>query len=233
MNQEPLSFFYNKFGYHAELIKRFGVGEKYSIIELTDGNCGVCGLNKPNTKSEIPTNIDLNNYSHRTLYTCYLNALLNNKQKHLSISSFPEQIENGKYHNIVMIGLFRPLLKRFQTKNITPVIFDINKNENCITPIHKINKELAKADLVILSATTIVNNTFTEIIANTNKKALINIAEPTTIMHSYMENWINKGVISGMVFSEELNGLFETIMDGHGTQQFKIYGKKVDFRINC
>ncbi len=229
MTQEPLSYFYNKIGYKIDLIKRFAVGEKYSVIELKDGNYGVCGLNEPDTNSEIPIKLDLNNYSHRTLYTCYLNALFNHRQKQLNKSSFPEQIQSGKYNTIVMIGLFRTFLNRFEAKNVSPIVFDINKTEDCITPIHKRNKILLKADLVILSATTIVNNTFTDIIKNTNKEAVINIAGPTSIMHSDMYNWFKNGVISGMVFPEKSDDLYDCIKKGHDTQYFKKYGKKVDY----
>ena len=230
MKHDPLAYFLEKIGYQSSHINYFNAGDKYAVIRLNDGNVGVCGIHEQLNSTEIPENskLDLNLLSHRILYTCYLNASLNHRFKNLKTSSFVETIQPGQFSTIVMIGLFRPLLDRLSQVDIHPVVFDFNKDEPGLTPMEDQNMWLSKADLVILSATTIPNGTFAEIINHTNKEALVVLTGPTSILHNDLFQYLKKGIISGMIFPKNQSELIESILAGNGTRQFKQYGRKVD-----
>jgi len=229
MNTDPLIYFYNQVGFDSSLIDIYEAGELYAVIQLKDGNMGVCGIHKKVTETiPMDADLDLNRFSHRVLYTCYLNALFNHKFSLLSQSSFVETIQPNQFKTIVMIGLFRPLLERLSKVNIYPVVFDFNKDEPGLTPMEEQNDWLLKADLVILSATTIPNQTFNGIVEHTNKNALIVLTGPTSIIHPDLFLFLKRGIVSGMIFEKNQNQLIESIQQGNGTRHFKQFGKKVD-----
>lgn len=232
MIEDPLKHFYKKIGYSASQIKQFIIGEKYAIVELGNGACGVCGKNNEALSANISQQINFDNFHDRLLYNCYVNAKLNCNWLHLSPSSFVETLKVEEYKNIVMIGLFRPLLERYHKKKVYPAVFDMNKNEPGLTPMNKQNELLRNADLVIISATTIANNTFTGIINHCPPQSLKVLTGPSSILHHDMFCFLPNGVISGMVFAPNKQGLIEVIKKGHGTKHFKKFGKKVDLNGN-
>ena len=91
---DPLAYYLETIGYESKKINQFFIGEKYAIAELSDGYCGVCGHTFDVSQVAVPSALNLNENTHRLLYVCYLNALLNRHCSHLPTSSFVEQI-NG------------------------------------------------------------------------------------------------------------------------------------------
>jgi uncharacterized protein (DUF4213/DUF364 family) len=91
---------------------------------------------------------------------------------------------------------------------------------------------LKKADLVIMSATTLANNTFNQIITNINTDATVAFTGPSSILHRDFFKFIPNGIISGMLFEPGNQELIDCIKNGHGTQYFKRFGKKVDLYHN-
>jgi uncharacterized protein (DUF4213/DUF364 family) len=225
---EPLSHFYNKIGYSPNEIKQFIIGKKYALVELNNGFCGVCGKNNQQLSAKISTSLNLNKFHDRLLYNCYVNAKTSCLYQQWPKSSFVETVDIEKYKNVVMIGLFRPLLKRYHKKQVYPAVFDMNKNEPGLTPMHKQAEMLQKAGLVIISATTVANQTFMDIINQCSPKAVKVLTGPSAILHPDMFNYIPSGVISGMVFAPNNAPLVASINAGHGTRHFKHFGKKID-----
>jgi hypothetical protein len=131
-----------------------------------------------------------------------------------------------------MIGYFKPLLKRYQEWGIKPIVFDHNKNDKALTPMAEQACWLKKADLVIMSATTLANNTFNQIISNINTDATVAFTGPSSILHRDFFKFIPNGIISGMLFEPDNQELIDCIKNGHGTQYFKRFGKKVDLYYN-
>lgn len=230
---DPLVYYLNKTGYNPQIIRRFIMGEKYAIVELTNGHYGVCGHTEKILSSTIPNKLDLNTNQHRILYVCYLNAWHNKEHVNLPKSSFVESIEKDDYQDIVMIGLFKPLLKRYAERGISPHIFDHNKESENLVPMHKQADYLKKADLVILSATTLGNNTFQGIMQNIGSDTRVAMTGPSSILDADFFQFMPGGIISGMLFTPNTPELLQCIEAGHGTQHFKIYGKKIDlFDVN-
>jgi uncharacterized protein (DUF4213/DUF364 family) len=224
----PLEYFFQKVGFEAQKIKQFVYGQKYAVIELTDGYCGVCGHTSKLSDTSVPSSIDLENEMHRIVYVCYLNALFNREFDALEPSSFVEQIEKNAYKNIVMVGLFRPLLKRYEQRGIYPLVFDHSKSDPGLIPMHEQPEKLKNADLLILSATTLANNTFVGIMQAIGIHTKVAMTGPSSLLHPDFFKFIPNGIISGMVFKPNNPELIQCIKNGFGTQHFKIFGKKVD-----
>lgn len=225
---DPLIYLYNKTGYKKSLIKSFHTGEKYAIIEMNNGWYGVCALTEKCEISEIPEIINLDQYSDRVLYQCYLNAIFNLAYQHLPSSSALDNLPFHQYKNIVMVGMFRPLLKRYHENGIFPVVFDMHVNEPGVTPNEEMPGWLKKSDLVIITATSVTNKTFTGISELLSHRPKCILAGPSTILHPELFLYIPNGILSGMLFSPSQPELINTIKEGFGTQEFKKYGKKVD-----
>ena len=225
---DPLAYYLETIGYESKKVKQFFIGEKYAIAELNDGYCGVCGHTIDVLQVAVPSALNLNENTHRLLYVCYLNALLNRHCSHLPTSSFVEQLNEYNFKQIVMIGYFKPLLKRYQEWGIKPIIFDHNKDDQTLTPMAEQAYWLKKADLVIMSATTLANNTFNQIISNINSQTKDAFTGPSSILHHDFFRFLPNGIISGMLFEPGNQELIDCIKAGHGTQYFKRFGKKVD-----
>jgi uncharacterized protein (DUF4213/DUF364 family) len=66
-----------------------------------------------------------------------------------------------------MVGLFQSLLDKFDQSGLKVHVFDIEKTGSGLTHMQYQKKFLNEADAVILTSTSLVNNTFDEVIAET------------------------------------------------------------------
>jgi hypothetical protein len=123
---EPLQILTEHYGLEVSRIRRMATGRRYSAIELTNGNIGVCA----NLGREIKMSIgdlkrpDLNNREHRILANAYFAALLNYENDVAETGDIYDAVDFRKYRRIVMVGLFRPLVKKFQDENV-PWLYSI------------------------------------------------------------------------------------------------------------
>ncbi|MCK5171473.1 MAG: hypothetical protein KAQ75_16455, partial [Bacteroidales bacterium] len=87
--------------------------------------------------------------------------------------------------------------------------------------------EIAKADALILSSTSVFNNTFLDLVNATNDHCDIYTLGPSTILHKEMFQYRNIKLLFGSVF--ELNDLntIKIIQKGGGTKQFLPFMSKV------
>lgn len=229
---DPLEYYLKTIGYESQRVNQFFIGEKYALAELTDGYCGVCGHTTNDLQATVPPELNLSNNKHRLLYVCYLNALLNRHCSHLPTSSFVDQLNDYDFKQVVMIGYFKPLLNRYQERGIKPIVFDHNKTDVALTPMAEQKYWLNKADLVIMSATTLANNTFNQIVSQVKPATTLAFTGPSSILHYDFFKFLPNGIISGMLFEPGNQELIQCIKEGHGTQYFKRFGKKVDLYQN-
>ena len=228
---EPLNHFYKKYDYDVSLLRKIIVGEKYTAVVMRNGNIGVCAnLDvKLDKKIITPKKIDLNNKQHRIIYTAYLNALLNYKNDYeLELDIF-SAVDFSKYKNPVMIGFFMPIVKKFDDANIKLTVFDILLDDERLAPITDRDKFVAEADCLIISATTIMNETMWDMLSLTKNNCHIYLLGPTSIMHEDMFTHTNIKTIFGAVFNKNDEEVLRMIKDGYGTRDFIKLGKKVVF----
>lgn len=95
---------------------------------------------------------------------------------------------------------------------------------------------LGTADCVILSGTTINNNTFMEVISKTSDSCSIFLLGPSNILSREMFRYRNIKVVFGSRFRKGDEEVLDIIREGRGTKGFlknlnKVYLSAPDFRL--
>ncbi len=226
--QEPVKYFYKKYGIDNNNVNNVVVGEKYLAVVLNNGNIGVCSTLDHSISFEKQEfdNIDLDKISHRIAANAYFNAVFNYKNKYDCLIDIFDKIDFDKYNNIVMIGFFRSLVNKFSEKKIPLTIFDKKIEDPVLTDMKMQKKHLQTADAVIISGTTIFNNTFTQIINNTTK-ADIYLLGPSNILHHDIFKYKNIKFVFGAIFNKSDNNLLNIIRNNGCTPEFSPFMKKV------
>lgn len=126
-----------------------------------------------------------------------------------------------------MVGFFRSLVDKFEKEKIKLTIFDKMEQDEKLTDMSKQLSEISEADALILSSTTVFNNTFLELINSTKDTCDIYTLGPSTILSKEMFQYKNTKVLFGSVF--ELNDVntLKIIQHGGGTKQFMPFMDKV------
>jgi len=226
---EPLSYFVEKYAIDISQIQRMASGSKYSAVLLQNGNIGVCANlgNKVEVSIKDIKKPNLRDTGHRIMLTCYLNGRLNYANQYFRTGDIFDVIDFKMYQNIVMIGFFKPLLKKFEWLNKKISVFDkIKKNRNNIPLKHEM-EYISKADSLILSATTVFNKTFMDIVNKTEKFCDIFLLGPSAIMDRDMFQYKNIKMIFGAIFENYDEKILDIIEKGGGTKDFLPLGKKI------
>jgi len=226
---EPLIHFFEKYGIDLQNIKQIICGEKYVAVWLKNGHIGVCAtlghyVNVTIQDLRFP---DLQNLQHRIVLNAYFNAALNYKIEYDHTIDIFDKIDFTIYSKIGMIGYFKSLVKKFEHENISLTIFDKLVEDDKLTGMSQQLEEIATADAVILSSTTVFNQTFTDLTKATKKQCDIYTLGPSTIMHQDMFNYPNIKIIFGSVFEQNDINTLKIIENGGGTQQFLPFMNKV------
>jgi hypothetical protein len=237
---EPLKYFFEKYGIDIQNIKHIVCGEKYAAVVLKNGKLGVCATldNYVNVDIKDLRFPDLKNLQHRIVLNAYFNASFNyNNQYDSSIDIF-DKIDFSKYKKIVMIGFFQSLVKKFETqktlftdKQVELKIFDKTVQNDKLTDMSKQLSEIAEADALILSSTSVFNNTFTDLINATKDNCDIYTLGPSTILNKEMFRYRNIKFLFGSIFEHNDINTIKIIQQGGGTKQFLPFMNKVF--LNC
>lgn len=228
--KEPLEHFYSVFGFDSSIVREIVPGLKYASVMLRNGRMGVCStLRSSITNEDIHfKEPDLTYLPHRIIYNAYLNASLNYRIVPEDHKDIFDHIDFSRKESVVMVGNFRPLIKKFRTHGFPLVVFDRIEDDLGLLPYDQQSKHLALAKTVVLTSTTLFNNTFSELVEQTGEDCNIFMLGPSSILHPDLKKYKNIAGIYGMLF-----GLFdfrvsEVIRGGHGTQSFLKYAKKVN-----
>ena len=227
--KEPLTYFFEKYGIDLQSIKDIICGEKYVAVILKNGQVGVCAtlnhyVNVDIRELRFP---DLNKISHRIVLNAYFNAVCNYQNRYDHKLDIFDKIDFKQYKKIVMVGFFRSLVDKFEKEKIKLTIFDKMEQDEKLTDMSKQLSEISDADALILSSTTVFNNTFLELINSTKDTCDIYTLGPSTILSKEMFQYKNTKVLFGSVF--ELNDVntLKIIQHGGGTKQFMPFMDKV------
>jgi uncharacterized protein (DUF4213/DUF364 family) len=230
--QEPLKYFFEKYGIDIQNIQDIVCGDKYVAVVLKSGNLGVCATlnNYVNVDIKDLRFPDLKNIQHRIVLNAYFNADYNyNNQYDTTIDIF-NKIDFKKYNKIVMIGFFRSLVEKFENEKINLKIFDKAIEDDKLTNMTEQLAEIAKADALILSSTSVFNNTFLDLINATNDNCDIYTLGPSTILNKEMFQYRNIKLLFGSIFTPNDVNTLKIIQNGGGTKQFLPFMDKVFFK---
>lgn len=230
MTGDPLLHFHGLFGFNKGLIERVSAGEKYVGVMLKTGEIGVCStLNSHIDKGDLEVeNPALDRPAQRILYNAYLNALLNYNIPYEDDKDIFQHIDFSVREKVVMIGFFRPLVKKFNESGFDLTIFDYLEKDEVLTPLKEMNSFLATARTVILTSTSISNGTMNKVLAHTSPSCDVFLLGPSSILHPDMKRYRNIRKIYGAVFKPYDHHILDIISRGNGTRSFLKYGKKVN-----
>jgi len=223
---EPISYFYNKIGFDYSEIKRIVCGERYLALMLKNGQIGVCATfgEAFNVDENEFLSINLSNEKHRIVLNAYFNAKLNYENPDFIIADMMDIIDFKKYKNIVMIGYFRPIVEKLSKYSIKPHIFDL-RDEKISISISKQKEYLIKSDATILTATSLFNNTFSEICEHSSGDVFI--LGPSSLLSRYLFDFNKVKYIFGSVFNKYDDTVLDIIQNNLGTRYFLKIGEKV------
>lgn len=156
-----------------------------------------------------------------------INALLNNRSHESETGNIVKEIKMKKDEIFGMVGDFEPILKivRKQTENI--YVFErIPKKENGLYPDKDIPSYLPDCDVVVVTGTSIINNTIDEVLPFCSKAREVFIVGPSTPLDtkSFMEH--NVRILAGTVVTDP-EKMLRIISQGGGTMQMKPASKHV------
>ena len=229
---DPLELLMKTHGFDPAVIRNIVAGSKYCAVVLQDGSLGVCATlgNLVENEPQSLSNPDLGKNSHRIVINAYFNALLNPKADCLHNKDILEIADFRAYQYPVMIGLFKPVVKRLEKLDVRLAIFDPRhdpgENEGLL-PDHLQGEYLRRADAVILSATTIFNQSFSQVIAETKDSCDIFILGPSTPLAIELFQHHNICALFGTVFEPDDQRVLEVIKAGKGTRSFIKFASKV------
>jgi len=224
--QEPLSYYYNKIGFDISKIKELICGERYLAIMLTTGEIGVCATlgKKFNITKKDLTNINLNDFTHRTILNAYYNAILNYRNTEFINGDMMNIVDFKSFNSVVMIGYFKPIVEKLSKINVKPHIFDLRDKQISIS-IEKQPEYLQNADAVILTATSLFNNTFADICKHSNGD--IFVLGPSSLISPYLFKFNKVKYIFGSIFKPFDKEVLDIIGKDLGTRYFLKLGTKV------
>jgi len=235
--KEPIEHFYLKTGFKTGKIKEWVIGDKYVAIMNHKGNIGVCAtlsteMNEGLFRGEKP---DLKDTAHRIILNAYFNSIYNYERQYFDIKDIFDRIDFSLQNKIVMVGYFETLYKKFSDNNLQLDVFDIHKESDILTDISKMKVRLSEAGTIILTGTTIFNNTFNEITGLTPRGCNIFLLGPSNILSEEMFSYPNIKVVFGSVFKPGDRRVLDKISEGYGTRGFlpyldKVYIVKDDYR---
>ncbi|RLD58187.1 MAG: hypothetical protein DRJ05_08455 [Bacteroidetes bacterium] len=228
--EEPLKYLYKQYGFQKDEIKEVVIGDKYLAVLLKGGNMGVCAILKNEIEGNISEvkklNLDLP--SHRIFYTAWLNAMVNYENDYSDQKDIFDLINFSKYERVVMIGYFKPVAEKLRNAEIDFSIFDLYKQDKEIVPLEMQRGYVKGADAVILTATSIFNNTFRNIVCNTSPGACdIFVLGPSAILSKELLKYRNVKKLFGFVFPKNGEKALQIIREGGGTRSFNKFGSKV------
>lgn len=225
---DPLTYFYKNIPFDIKKIKRLVTGRKYVMIELENQQIGVCATLNHQVDFQVNRNhnINLKNISHRIVYNAFLNATLNYLNKFEEEKDIFDRIDFDKYKKVVMIGYFGSLAEKFKKASIELTIFDKeDKGVNLPDMKYQIDS-VKKADALILTSTTVFNNTFVDLVSSTHHCDTFMLG-PSTILNRKMFEYPDINYIFGAIFNNCADELASIIEQGYGTKSFLHLMKKV------
>lgn len=229
--EDILQQLFLKHPYRLDNLAELICNQKHCAILLNNGNIGVCstlGVTLVEDKS-IFLNPDFNRIDHRIMVNAWVNACANYSLQPDGDGDIFTAVDFSNYSNIVMIGYFGSLFDKFRNKGINVTIFDLDPTDKPVSPIETQKYHLSKADTVILTATSISNFTFYDLLYNTSPKADVYILGPSTPIDDLLITVPKVKALFGTRFNKNDTLVLDIIRSGGGTKSFLPFIKKVYF----
>ena len=227
--KEPIEYFAERDGFNLNQIAEWAIGDKYTGIMNSDGYIGVCAnlgtvMDDTLFRKGKP---DTGNPCHRIILNAWFNSRNNYSKSYNDNTDIFDTIDFRRRGKIVMVGYFESLYSKFSREGIALEVFDLQKESTVLSNIKGFEKAASECDTMILTGTTIFNNTFMDVISRTGDNTSIYLLGPSNILSGEMFRYRNIDVVFGSVFARYDHELLGRIRSGSGTRGFLDRLKKV------
>lgn len=216
-------------GYTAVITADGGIGLAYTQLGQK-GGCSVIAMN--DDFEGRPATLLLDHIlSPRPIYRSMALALIN-ALNHNHALSLPEDRSNRilfdslnivKGTHVAMVGYFGPLLPKLDDIGAIVEIVDINRNMGEHEKFMNILQTWA--DAVIITSTSILNDTFDAIFENVRHSARIAMLGPSTPMSAEPFRASPVQILAGTV-PVEREPILKAVRNGHGTPALQKFSRK-------
>ncbi len=156
-----------------------------------------------------------------------INALLNDRSRETETGNIVKAIEIRKGETFGMVGDFKPILSfvRKQTENI--YVFErIPQEKDGLYSDKDIPRHLPDCHVVLITGTSIINNTIDDVLSFCSKAREVFIVGPSTPLHPESFMGHNVSILAGTVVTDP-EKMLRIISQGGGTMQMKPASKHV------
>ncbi len=228
-------------------IEEVRIGLAYTAVRLDDDSIGValtflddwescCQLAEREPLADRRASELLPLLSSRTpveaaLGLACVNALFNGHVKKQVHGDVLEVVGLRSSDKVVMVGHFRPLVKRLKDRVKSLHIFERKPdNSSLVRPADEVFSELPDADVALITATSILNHSLDPILdAAHGCRQVVLLGASTPLVPEAFEN-SPVTLLSGVVVREN-EAVLQTISEGGGMYVFKHYIDKVNVTV--
>ena len=221
-------------GYTAVTTSNGGVGLSYTYFGDKE-SCMV--LNKHidyegRSADQLLEKIKSDNTVERSMALALINALNYSDALNLPVDDdnkiMSEKFKIGKDRKVAMVGFFGPLVRHFEKMEVSLEIFDISRGLGQKKKFYNLLKNWAQ--VLLLTSTSVLNNSTEEILANVGDNAKTVMLGPSTPMAAQAFEHLPVHMLAGTVPLEKEKTL-KAIRHGMGTPVLHKYSRKVFLEI--
>lgn len=226
---DPLTLLAAEAAVTGFVYNRIVYGKRYCAVMLPDGRCGVCATLGVPPPAELPRffNPDFKTPAGRVITQATLNAALNinsTEGNHVDVGS---AIVASGFRKMVMIGCFYPLIDPLRNAGIELKIFDPAADQSLVRPEEELAGAVADCQLLMITATSITNNTFVSLIGLVAVETEVWLAGPSAPLSRLMLTEYPVNRLFGTRFAPGNHTLLKLIDEGNGTRGFSHTGEKI------
>lgn len=211
-------------GYTGVVLEDDSCGLAYTFRNEMGGGCGVFGaagkLIGMDAKEIMPW-LREKDRLRAAMGLATINALLNDPRKDWDTGNVLSAFELDSSETFGMVGEFPPIFHKVKqmTKNI--YVFEQNvASESELYPSETIPDHLPKCDVVVMTATSLINHTFDEIFPYLKNAREVCLVGPSTPLCPELLREYNITLLAGTVV-KDLKSAMEIISQGGGTMALK------------
>ena len=159
-------------------------------------------------------------YSHRIVANAWINACANYTETVNGTNDISEVVDFSTHKNVVMVGYFGSLATKLESKQVNLTIFDLKEEDKPVEPMTQQLNAVRTADCIILTSTSITNNTYKNIFSNSTPRCEIYLLGPSTPITKHFFTLPNVRGLFGSRFSPFDLEVMIAIESGGGTRSF-------------
>ena len=232
----------------GKFVTRILMGLRYTAVQLDDGSMGVAftflddefknglffgGRAGPSGRPavELLRMLESHNQLDRAVGLAAANALAAGLDNKYLDGDVLRQMKLYETDKVCMVGRFQPLDPKIRPNCADLKIFEIEEDlSEGILPFSAAGNHLPEADIVIVTATAIVNDTIDEVLSYCRKSREVVVLGASTPLLPEVFRKTPVTLLSGIEITGS-NYILQVIGEGGGTQRFKPGVQKVNLRV--